>query len=57
MEEAGALAAAGDNRPRILEREREFDRVEALIQRARSGHRGLAFVEGMSSVELGAKWS
>ena len=46
MEEARAFAAAGDDRPRILERERELERVEALIQRARSGHGCLAYVEG-----------
>src|SRR6266705_2300989 len=46
MEEARAFAAAGDDRPRILEREGELERVEALIQRARSGHGCLAYVEG-----------
>src|SRR6266581_2196928 len=46
MEEARAFAAAGHDRPRILERERELERVEALIQRARSGHGCLAYVEG-----------
>ncbi len=43
MEDARALAAAGDDRPRILEWESELERVDALIQRARLGQRnGLA---------------
>jgi hypothetical protein len=43
MEEARATPAAGDHRPRILERESELERIEALIQLARFGHGRLAY--------------
>jgi DNA-binding CsgD family transcriptional regulator len=46
MEEARATPTAGDPRPGILERERELERVEALIRLARLGHGRLAYVEG-----------
>ncbi len=50
MEEAGATPAAGDRRPSILERDSELERVDALIQRARLGHGGLAYVEGAAGL-------
>src|SRR6266550_5049569 len=46
MEAAGATPAAGDRSPSILERDCELERVDALIQRSRLGHGGLAYVEG-----------